>query len=283
MTPAPHNHTPHRQAGYGLLTALLVILLAAIIALEFGTDLFERMGGNLMKWTNANRQRLGRAWEDQSVSMSAMQEMEEIIARQEETRRELHTLSDFTKLPQQLAEGKLLTISRERFVELYERIPYIFSAKLGSPLDLMELKIVSSWNRTAFIGRNNGLDIYFINNENYVLQKLVIDEEFFKWMERWGVELPGNLELNPDYQDRIFTAAEFVRALSQMEDADKYFTLGKELLNNRGSLIKVGISRRWHQEMVEMAFQYAESGTIVYSVDNRFALLLLEYLPDKAF
>lgn len=279
MSLSAYNHNLNRQAGYGLLTVLLVILLAAIMALEFGTDIFERMGGNMMNWTNANRPRLGRAWEYQSVTMSAMQELEDIVSLQGETRRELHTLSDFTKLPQQLAGGKLLTISRERFMELYQKIPHIFSRNFGSPLKLMELRIVSSWDRTAFIGRNDGLDIYFINNENYVLQKMVFEEEFFKWMDRWGAELPGQLEINPDYQDRIYTAIEFIRALSQIEDSDKQFTLGEELLGNRGSLVRVGISRRWHEEMVEMAFQYAEGSTVIYSVDNQFALLLLEYLP----
>lgn len=270
------------QRGYGVWTVLLALLIAALIALELGMDILERMGGNVMHWTNSKRPRIGRAWEYQAVSASAMQHLEEIIAQREETRRVLQSPADFAKLPESLKGGKQQIISREKFLQLYETLPEIFARRLGTPQTLLEYRIVSSWNRTAFIGRNRGLEIYYINNENYVLQRIILDDEYFKWLERWGTRLEGNLEDNPEYAGRIYSASEFISAISQMPEADAQFNTWKELLKTSSMLVKVGVSRRWLQGMVEMAFQYSDGAIITYSVENEMVMKLLEPLPGRS-
>lgn len=271
------------QSGYGILTTLLILLIAALLMLELGTDFLERMGGRLMQWSNHKRPQIGTTWEYQSQSAAAMQQLSEVVSLREEIRRELQTMEDFARLPRQLAGGKVLPVSREKFLELYEKLPEVFARKLGNPLKLMEFTIAKGWNRTAFAGYNGWVDIYFLNSQNYVLEKVSLDETFFSELERWGMVITGDLDTHPDFSGRVFTAQEFIDALWFMDDTFNYFPGGIELLKNGGALVKIGVSRRWEAGVVEMGFQFDDGTVKIYPAPDDFAFQLLDHLPEDNF
>ncbi len=268
------------QGGYGFATVILVILILALVVLEFQIDVFERMGGNLLKWSNYSRQRIGRAWEFQSASVSAMQELGQMVSYQNEIRRELQDADDFAYLPQHLSDGLIITLSREKFLDIYNELPRIYADRLGSTIGLMELIVASGWERVAFIGRNQGMDVYYLNNDNMVVSRFFLDRDYFQGLQRWGAEIPGRLEANPDFSGRTYSAAEFVYALSYLDDVQIEANLGTELLKLGDKITRVAISRRWNVGMVDLAFEMNDGRTILYPVSDNLAAQLLEYLPD---
>ena len=273
--------TYNSQSGFGLATALLVLLVISVIVLEFGFGIIERMGGNMLKWSNNTRPQEGRAWDFQSVSISAMQDIGQIVSEQNEIRRDLQSRTDFAALPMQLSEGKILALSREKFLDLYDEIPPVYAHKLGASSLFMELTFVSDWKRVAFIGRNSGLDVYYLNNENIVLMRCFLDENYFHSLQRWGAELPGSLEVHPDFSGRIYSAAEFVYALSFMGNVSEDFYPAREILKEGSNVENVAVSRRWKDGMVDLAFRFSDGRTIIYPVSDNFASSLMEYLPDS--
>lgn len=273
--------TYNSQSGFGLATVLLVLLVISVVVLEFGFDVLERMGGKMLKWSNNTRPQEGRAWDFQSVSISAMQDIGQIVSEQNEIRRELQSLSDFASLPMQLSEGKILALSREKFLDLYDEIPPVYARKLGAASLFMELTFVSDWKRAAFIGRDSGLDVYYLNNENIVLMRYFLDDNYFKSLQRWGAELPGSLEVHPDFSGRIYNTAEFVYALSFIGDLIEDFYPAREILKEGSNVEHVAVSRRWADGMVDLAFKFSDGRTIIYPISDNFASSLMEYLPDS--
>ena len=271
----------NRQTGYGLASVLLAILLLAAAALEFKFDLFERMGGNMMRWYNIARPREGRAWEEQTASAMAMQDLGQLVAQQYELRQELQSREDFIALPKLLEGGLILTLSREKFLELYTQIPAVYAARFGSTAKFMELSISSGWERVVFIGRNKGLDVYYLDEENLVLSRFYLDEDYFSGLQRWGMELQGRLEANPDFSGRIYSAADFTMAMNIAGQMEEEFLPAVELLKLSASLSKIGVSRRSQSGIVEMAFQFSDGRTFLYPVSYSFASDLMEYLPEK--
>lgn len=277
MIPYP-KHTP--QAGYGYATFLLIVLVLALGALEFKLDIFERMGGNLLKWSNNSRPRTGRAWEDQSSSVSAMQELGQIVSQQNEIRRDLQTTADFAELPIDLYGGRILAVSREKFLDLYQKIPSVYSGVFGQSSQLLEYTVISGWKRVAFIGRSNGLDVYYLDEDNIVITRFYLDENYFSGLQRWGAELPGDIAVNPDFSGRIYSAAEFIHALSLADPAGESFLPSDELLKQPSDLVQAGISRRWRQGLVDVAFKLSDGRILVYSIDDSTASKILKFLPD---
>jgi|GEM_PF-1633146 len=271
----------NNQSGYGLASVLLVVLLLAAVALEFKLDLFERMGGNMMRWYNISRPRQGRAWEEQTASAMAMQDLGQLVAQQYELRQELQSREDFIALPKILDGGLILTLSREKFLELYTQIPQVYASRFGSAAKFMELSISSGWERVVFIGRNKGLDVYYLDKDNLVLSRFYLDEEYFSGLQRWGTELSGRLEANPDFSGRVYSAADFTSALNIVGQTEEEFLPAVELLKMSAELSKIGVSRRSQSGIVEMAFQFSDGRIFLYPVSYSFASELLEYLPEK--
>ena len=275
------NLNRNAQSGYGVFTVILILLVTALILLELGTDFLEKMGGKIMQWNNYSRPMTGTTWDYQSQSAAAMQQISEVVSLQNEVRRELQTKEDFAKLPEQLAGGKVIRVSREKFLDLYAQLPKIYAQKLGSPVKLMQFSVLNDWNRTFFAGYEGRVDIFFLNNQNYVLEKVTLNSGFFDELERWGQVIEGNLEDIPDFAGRIYTAEEFVNALAAMDEDPDDFIGGIEILKSGQTLMKVGISRRWQGGTVEMGFQFADNHIELYPAPDDFAFQILDKLAEK--
>jgi hypothetical protein len=271
----------NRQSGYGFATTLLTILVVILLLLELGGDVFERMAGNYLRWSNESRPKAGRAWEYQSLAHSTLKQLDSLVTEQEEIRRELQNPSDFAILPDLLSGGKSLTLSREKFVELYDKLPDLYSFKLGSPIKLMELTTSTGWNRVVFVGAITGVDLCYLNDDNYVLERVTLNPDYFQDLSRWGADMRGNLVSNPDFSGRIFSVGEFFRALNSMKNVERELGFFQELLNYNSALLKVGISRQIRDGLVEMGFQFADGVTILYPVEEDFAQKLLDFLPEE--
>jgi len=259
----------------------LILLVTALILLELGTDFAEKMGGKIMQWNNFSRPMIGTTWDYQSQSAAAMQQISEVVSLQNEVRRELQTKDDFAKLPEQLEGGKVIRVSREKFLDLYVQLPEIYAQKLGSPVRLMEFSVLHGWNRTFFAGYEGRVDIFFLNDQNYVLEKVSLNRGFFDELERWGQVIDGSLEEIPDFTGRIYSAAEFVNALSALEEDPDDFIGGIEILKSGRTLVKIGISRRWQGGTVEMGFQFADNHIELYPAPDDFAFQILDKLAEK--
>ena len=279
-TDNPHICYNH-QSGYGIFTALVILLAASLLLLELSADFLEKMGGRMMQWNNHRRPMIGTTWDYQSQSAAAMQQISEVVSLQNEVRRELQTKEDFARLPEQLAGGKVIRVSREKFLDLYSQLPKVYSQKLISPVKLMEYSVLFDWNRTFFAGYEGRVDIFFLNNQNYVLEKVTLGSGFFTELERWGLVIEGSLESISEFSGRIYTAEEFVNALTELDEDQEDFIGGIELLKSGQILEKVGISRRWQGGTVEMGFQFTDNRIELYPAPDDFAFQILDKLSEK--
>ncbi len=259
----------------------MALLVAALILLEFGTDFLERMGGRMMRWNNHRRPQAGRTWEFQAASAAAMQKLEQLVADREEIRRELRTREDLVRLREQLAGGKILTLSREKFLDLYQNLPPIYARIFGSPAKLVEYTVMRGWNRVAMGGVEDYVDVYYVNSDNLTLARVRLDREFFAGLERWGSEIQGPLDLHPDFDGRTFEAWRFAAALAALESGWESLPGGGELLKNADALVRVGVSQRWSDRMVDMGFQFTGGRTLIYPVEDTFAMEILNELWEQ--
>ena len=231
-----------------------------------------------MRWNNHSRPEIGRTWEFQATSSAAMQQLEQVVSERGEIRRELQSMGDFIRLRDNLKEGEILTISRQKFLDLYNKLPRIYSRMMGTPAELMKLAIASGWNRSAFTAENGGIELYHLNAGNYVLIQVRLDDGFFDALSRWGAPISGGLDNQPDFKGRTFSAEDFINAVTELEEGWNSLPGGLELLDKESPLVKVGISSRWMDKVVEMGFEFADGSAALYPVEDTFALALMAYI-----
>lgn len=264
--------------GFSVMSTLLILLVSALISLELGTDVLERMAGNIMKWTNDQRPRIGAAWETTGRTVSASLQLERMISDREEIKRDLRSIEDLAKLPQHLKEEVSVSLSKELFLDLYWMLPPVFARQIGSQGDLLKYYFLDEWDRVSFIKAGEEVDLFILSSQNLVIKRIILYDSFFNNLARWGKALPQGLSPSSDAQWRIISPADFILALSMMEVEIPPW--GMELLARGERLTRVGVSLKTIDGMADIGFQFNDGTTLVFPVDEKFAQAVMENLPD---
>ena len=151
---------------------LAVAITAGAVVLEFRVSYVERAIGRYLTWHNADRTEGGKIWETVSLSEEVREQLDDLV----QDRRAQVSLDEQVEQMVQLIgmtrERNQVLLSRDRFLEIYNRLPACQSALIIEPLQLLELiGSLDGWQRTLIESVGGDLVFFLVDGSNDVLQE----------------------------------------------------------------------------------------------------------------
>ncbi len=162
-----------RDQWHRIAFSLLAVgITAGAVVLEFKISYVERAIGRYLTWHNADRTEGGKIWETVSLSEEVREQLDDMV----QDRRAQVSLDEQVEQMVQLIgmtrEREQVLLSRDRFLEIYNRLPAYQSALIIEPLQLLELiGTLQGWQRTLIEFSGGELVFFLIDGSNAVLQK----------------------------------------------------------------------------------------------------------------
>ena len=241
---------------------VLILLIFGIVISELRFDWAEQVLGAYLVTTNAQRPESGSIWEVGHRTVTARQTLEQIITDRQSTQREARGAATFTQIASSLPPGQGVMLSSEHFRRLYLTLPGTIAHEIVEPFELLRLLSDGRWIRTYLENEDYGLKIYLLNPENRVLRELKIPSQLLSQIQRVEVALQATLEDLPTFENRIYPAERFFRALDSLpeEDLGSVVLQPERLLGTPGRIVRVGISDEAVSGYIELGFEI-EDGT----------------------
>ena len=129
--------------------------------------------------------------------------------------------------------------------------------KIISPFELLRLASDGSWHRTYFEKSGAGLIIYLLDADNRVLRNLELRPVLLSYLQRSEVASAESLDQLPIFENRIYAADRFFKALEAFpEDIRRSMLPHPEtLLEDSGQIGRVGISDETLFGFIELGFE----------------------------
>ncbi|MBW7997437.1 MAG: hypothetical protein FVQ81_12855 [Candidatus Glassbacteria bacterium] len=165
---------------YRLAFSVLVAgITVAAVVLEFRINYVERSIGRYLTWHNAGRQEAGQIWETVSLSEEVQQQLDELVADRRAQVSLDEQVDDLVQLIQMAREREQVLLSRDRFLEIYNRMPSYQSALIIEPLQLLELiGSLEGWQRTLIEFEGGDMLFFLVDGTNSVLQERRLDADY---------------------------------------------------------------------------------------------------------
>ena len=281
----PQNFMEWARRVFALRPLVLILLIFGIVISELRFDWAELALGSYLVTTNAQRPESGSIWEVGHRTVTARQTLEKLITDRQSTQREARGAATFTQIASSLPPGQGVMLSSERFRRLYITIPGAIAHEIVAPFELLRLVSDGRWVRTYLENEDYGLKIYLLNPENRVLQELKIPSPLLYQIKRVEVALQGTLEDLPTFENRIYPAERFFKALDSLpeEDLESAVSQPERLLGTPGRIVRVGISDEAVSGYIELGFE-VEDGTrrkVILIKGREWAVWILRlYLED---
>ena len=257
----PQNINEWLKRIFTLRPVVLVLLLSMGLIAELRFDWAEHLVGRYLVTTNAFRPESGAIWEKGHRTEDARQVLEKIVTDKLAVQREARDAQNFTQIAQALSRGIELIISADHFRHLYNELPPALAAELLSPYALVHMVSKNEWDRAFFEPAANGFNIYLLNRDNRVLKQLTVSGDMLARMEHGETPRTDTLENLPQFENRIYAADRFFRALAAVsEDVRRQGVPWPEnLLKSPGRVSRVAISDEVLSGYIEMGFEMEES------------------------
>lgn len=258
----PQNFREWANRVFALRPLVLILLIFGIVISELRFDWAELALGSYLVTTNAQRPESGSIWEVGHRTVTARQTLEQLITDRQSTQREARGAATFTQIASSLPPGQGVMLSSEHFRRLYLTLPGEIAHEIVAPFELLRLLSDGRWVRTYLENEDYGLKIYLLNPENRVLQELKIPSPLLYQIKRVEVALQGTLEDLPTFENRIYPAERFFKALDSLpeEDLGSVVSQPERLLGTPGRIVRVGISDEAVSGYIELGFEI-EDGT----------------------
>jgi hypothetical protein len=137
---------------------------------------------------------------------------------------------------------------------------------------LLSFMSSGSWQRTYFERQDKQLMVYFLDANNQVLHRLVINQGLLAHIQRGEVAIDSGLEQLADFSAHIYPAELFFNTLNTFPaDVRKgIISHPEDLLRISGRIARVGISENTMAGTVDLGFEVdAAEGTKVILVQGR--------------
>lgn len=253
----PRNFKEWVRRGIALRPLVLVLLIFAILISELRFDWLEQALGSYLVTTNTKRPESGAIWEIGHRTITARQTLEQLITDRQSSQREARGATTFTQIASNLPPGQGVMLSSEHFRELYLTLPQIIAQKIVSLFELLRLFSNGRWVRTYLGNEDYGFKIYLLNSENRVLRELRIPSDLLHQIRRVEIALEGTLEDLPTFENRVYPADRFFRAMESLpeEDLGSVISQPERLLDMPGRIVRVGISDEAVSGYIELGFE----------------------------
>ena len=253
----PRNFKEWARRAIALRPLVLVLLIFAILISELRFDWLEQALGSYLVTTNTKRPESGAIWELGHRTITARQTLEQLITDRQSSQREARGATTFTQIASNLPPGQGVMLSSEHFRELYLTLPQGIADKIVSSFELLRLFSNGRWVRTYLENEDYGFKIYLLNSENRVLRELRIPSDLLHQIRRVEIALEGTLEDMPTFENRVYPADRFFRAMESLpeEDLRSVISHPERLLGVPGRIVRVGISDEAVSGYIELGFE----------------------------
>ena len=292
MTDLPPAIIPDKRPAvwfYQILNLNFLVIFSltlVIILIEVKFDVMEKMTGDFLRWNNHNRQKLGRLWDVKQQSVAAMGQLNELVIDKEEKRKKIETIENFGKLFEFLKTDRLIQLTKEQFVKIYNSLPSAISGKIIDPYNLINFFHRSDWIKTFVFQKETGIEIVMVDGLYGVLKSILISEKDASYLVNFGKTVSTSLEGIEELSSRIYDVSEFMDALSQMreDEQDKIIYNPYNFLRWGSRLKRVGISEISEDNLVQIGFEIHtlnKKEVVIVYVDDFLITSLIQHLSGE--
>ncbi len=274
-----------RDQWYRIAFSVLAVgITAAAVVLEFRVSYVERAIGRYLTWHNADRQEGGKIWETVSLSEKVREQLDDLVQDRRARVSLDEPVEQIVQLIGMAREREQVLLSRDRFLEIYNRLPAYQSALIIEPLRLLELiGSLEGWQRTLIEFSDGDLLFFLVDGSNNVLQQWRLAADYVTYFMSGRESRPfgqddGSFNTQEPYPADVFYDA-WARLPAQQRsgiplDSD-------ELVAWRYRLLRVGIDlQNVVGERTEIAFELSgDQGLSTVRILGRSLAVL--YLADE--
>ena len=236
---------------------VFILLIFAALMSEFRFNWIEQVIGSYLFTTNAKRPESGVIWDIGHRTVTARQTLDHLITDRMTYQREARGATTFTQVASNLPPGEGVMLSSEHFKTLYLTLPRTIAREVISPFTLIRFFSHGQWIRTYLEKEDLVLKVYLLNAENRVLQELNISSQLLLQIKKIDMALEGTLEDLPSFENRIYPADRFFKAMESLPEEDRGSVIlqPERLLNMSGRIVRVGISDEAVSGFIELGFE----------------------------
>ncbi|WP_022667247.1 hypothetical protein [Desulfospira joergensenii] len=258
----PPGFSEGLKRAFSFFNLGILIFSFLFVFSEFRFDWCEKLLGAYLLSNNDSRPEKGAVWEAGHDTLDAFQSLTDIISRQETARQSVRDAESFAGLASSLGSGEWVIIEREEFQRFYRSLPPSAARKIIDPARLVWLLKGATVDRIFCEGGSRGIQIYFIDAQNRVVQQLDLDRESLSALQQGPVPEKGYLEDLESFSGRIYPADEFFRAAFKLPP-DMISDLIQEpelLLDQKGVIQRVGIWNQAENGNIRLGFEFEDQG-----------------------
>lgn len=258
----PPSFSEGLKRAFSFFNLGILLLSFLFVFSEFRFDWCEKLLGAYLLSNNDSRPEKGALWEAGHDTLNAYQSLTDIINRQENVRQSVRDADSFAGLAASLGPGEWVIVEREEFQRFYQSLPSSAARKLIDPARLVWLLKGAAVDRIFCEGGSRGIQIYFIDAQNRVIQQLDLERDRLAHLQEGPIPEKGFLEDQEAFAGRIYPADEFFRAAFRLPP-DMIPDLIQDpdlLLNQKGIIRRVGIWNQAENGNIRLGFELEDQG-----------------------
>lgn len=265
-------------------SVLAVGITLAAVGLEFRYDYVERAIGRYLTWHNGERQEAGQIWETVSVSEEVQQQLDNMVADRRTQVSLDEQVNNIVELIEMARAREQVLLSRDRFLEIYNRMPAYQSALIIEPLQLLELiGTLGGWQRTLIEFEGGDMVFFLVDGANNVLEERRLGADYVTFYMSGEATRPFGQSATGVSDTEIYPPDVFYNAWAGLSDDQRSgIPLGSDdMIAWRYRLQRVGVNlRNLVGERIEIAFELSgDQGLVTVRVLGRSLAVL--HLVDE--
>lgn len=241
----PSRKRPSKPtSGFGKLSLLLLLLLSTLFILEIQFQYVERIIGRFLNDRNEGREAFGTTWERREQSELAEEILEQEAGEANAIRRKAERVNSFAELLNLIPVDDFLSLSPDKFIELYLNLPVALQSLLIDQSELTNFRRGDSWQRTSIWRQGENGAAYLIDSQNQILKHINISKAFLNAAGSYGVSTRGSLSEMPQFVGHIYPADKFNKLFFSLPDAKRnaFFPEPSILLKLPKNITYVGLT-----------------------------------------
>ncbi len=263
MTPwyTPTNFKAWLRRLLALRTAMLLLLMIALVVTEFRFDWIENAVGAYLVTTNSRRPESGTIWDQGRQSDMARQTLAQYADQRQNVQREVRRATSMGQVVAGIDSDRGAMISAPHFVELYLKLPPVLSHEIISPYTLLTQLSTGHWRRTFFERQGQQLSVYLLDDHSQVLHRLALGPGLLGHIQRGEVAIHSSLYHLSDFAAFIYPAEQFFTALNALPASVRQGIIAhpEDLLRVSGRIVRVGISSDAVDGAVDLGFEVEDA------------------------
>lgn len=252
---------------------VLVVLIALVIALysEFRYNATEVILGNYLVLHNADREKIGRIWEQAKKSEEAKASLEQLALDKNIVSSDKLTFQNFKEVAAILGQTDSLFLAKDRFIDLYLKVPETAKEKILSPAELLRLEYLSNWYRVFITRSEKSAQLFFVDTDNMILRERELSlDAFANLNSHFDTILEGKLVDYSHFRSQIYSRSYYFESLYRLttESRDIFLHNASAFLKFGQKLQNVGISDTSKDGYIEIGYEVLDKGKRKIYVDK---------------